>query len=66
MTKFIAIAGNPVEGLLYYGPYDSFEAACSDNDSPGEHDWWIAELIDPKDTAEHNLPRLIPRLRKPA
>ncbi len=39
MAKFIAIAGNPVEGLLYYGPYDSFEAACSDNDSPGEHDW---------------------------
>ena len=66
MVKFIAIVGNPVEGLLYYGPYDSFEAACDDNDSPDERDWWIVELIDPEDTAEHNLPHLIPKSKKPA
>jgi hypothetical protein len=58
MPKFIVIAGNPVEGLLYFGPYDSFDEACKDNDTPGDHEWWVAELIDPADMSEHALPSI--------
>ena len=58
MPKFIVIAGNPVEGLLYYGPFDSFDAACNFNSDPEDHEWWVAELISPEDTAERVLPRL--------
>jgi hypothetical protein len=58
MPKFIVIAGNPVEGLLYYGPYDTFDLACKDHNAPGEHDWWVAELIDSTDTADHALPNI--------
>ena len=56
MPKFIVIAGNPVDGFIYYGPYDTFEAACDDHDTPGDHEWWVAELIDPTDTREQVLP----------
>jgi len=60
MAKFIVIVGNPVDGLLYYGPYDNAKIAV-DSQMPGDAEWWLAELIDPENTADHDLPRLIPK-----
>lgn len=62
MTKYIVIMGNPVEGLLYMGPYASWAEAATD--MPNEGDWWVAELIAPEDMADKDLPRLTERLLK--
>lgn len=43
---YLVIAGNFSEGFIFYGPYETFEAACFDFDM--DPDSWIATLEPPK------------------
>jgi hypothetical protein len=47
----IIVTGNPVEGLEFYGPFDSFGDAAffGANDPHLPADWWIALLHSPTD-----------------
>lgn len=49
MTTTIAIVGNPVDGMSFYGPFTTAEEAndwCSDEVTL---DWWTATLHEPED-----------------
>ena len=47
MAKYIAIAGHPVDGFTFYGPFDSSEEASSwAYDRLHDEDFWITELFD--------------------
>jgi hypothetical protein len=43
----IIVAGNPVDGFEFYGPFESEEdaAAWAEHGQPG--DWWIARVHTP-------------------
>jgi hypothetical protein len=44
--KQIIVAGNPVDGLQFYGPYDSAMVAATTGNKDGNmpEEWWIAPL----------------------
>lgn len=43
--KFILAVGNPSDGFLFYGPYDSFEEA-NDHAGAADRDFFIMPLRD--------------------
>lgn len=48
--RYLAVFGNPMDGLTFYGPFESVEDAqdfCEGEDG----DWWIAGLNKPYDEA---------------
>lgn len=48
MEKYIAISGNPLDGCVFHGPFDSMKEVQK---WAGEHlagDWWIAPLLVPE------------------
>jgi hypothetical protein len=46
--KYIIVAGNPVDGLEFIGPFDTFDdaqnAINTDALLPDYFDWWIAKI----------------------
>lgn len=44
--KWIIVAGNPIEGLCFAGPFDEHEDAVQEAERY-QSDWWIAELLLP-------------------
>ena len=44
----IVVTGNPVDGFVFYGPWDNSDAAVDGaEDMRLAGDWWIAPLADP-------------------
>lgn len=48
--KTIIVAGNPVNGLSFIGPFEDREAAEHYADGLVDTDWWIADLDPPEGT----------------
>lgn len=48
-TKHIIIAGDPVGGLFFYGPFDTAVEAVEAAHNSGLDDWWVAEVRDPEE-----------------
>lgn len=44
----IVIAGNPVDGFNYFGPFDDNESAEEWAESNISDSWWITEIKEPK------------------
>ena len=44
---FIIVAGNPVNGLSFWGPYPDSQSAIRDAEAFGGYDWWIGEVEPP-------------------
>jgi hypothetical protein len=45
--KYILIYGNPVDGLKFEGPFDTFDDA--EEEASWHNDtWWIVDLIEPQ------------------
>jgi hypothetical protein len=44
----IIVSGNPIEGLLFYGPFDDTDAAvefAEDNEIiSDDDDWWVGKV----------------------
>jgi hypothetical protein len=45
-NKYIILYGNPVDGLSFEGPFDSFDDAEA-HTLEHDNDWWIVDLIEP-------------------
>lgn len=45
-AKLILIAGNPVDGFTYHGPFDN-EDERAEYTNEFSSDWWYAELTEP-------------------
>jgi hypothetical protein len=41
---WITIFGNPVDGLVHHGPFESMEDASEYGEAFGQADWWVAIL----------------------
>ncbi len=41
---FIVIAGNPVDGFSFYGPYSTHDEACEWGERANGEEWWVAAL----------------------
>ena len=50
----ILITGNPVDGFIYTGPFDTSDAAIQAADDSGS-DWWIAELATPEPDPRYDV-----------
>lgn len=46
MGKKIVIAGNPVDGLQFFGPFEDNESAQVFADSLTTNEWWVADLLE--------------------
>jgi hypothetical protein len=47
---YAVVAGNPADGFVLYGPFESAQAAIDRADEPGAvtiDPWWVMELIRP-------------------
>lgn len=45
LGRWIIVAGNPVDGFVFYGPYQERDDAVHDAENGHLNgDWWIAEL----------------------
>ena len=47
---YVVITGNPVDGLFFYGPFDSYDEATAyaERNHDGD-DWWATKLQQPEE-----------------
>lgn len=48
--SYIIVTGNPKDGFVYIGPFDSHEDAVQHAEWKAnlEADWWVIELLEPE------------------
>jgi hypothetical protein len=44
--SYIVISGNPLDGYVYYGPFETFDAADAAIERMHPHTW-VAEMLSP-------------------
>lgn len=47
--KTIVVYGDPINGLTFFGPFDSLDDAHDFASQDREHDWWLAPLVSPSE-----------------
>ena len=64
--QFVMVRGNPVDGFLFVGPYESREEAIKDGDIV-DTEWWVAELESAEwDEAEESALETVAKVKAPA
>jgi hypothetical protein len=53
-SPHLVIWGNPVDGLLFFGPFATYDEALlwANDNQASDKDWWLAPLTSPQ-TLEH-------------
>jgi hypothetical protein len=46
--RWMLVTGNPVDGFVFTGPYETHEDVISAGDRVQDADWWIAPLQEPE------------------
>ncbi len=45
---FVILAGNPVDGMTVYGPFDDAEDANDYAENNFDGDWWVTKVEKPR------------------
>ena len=55
MIKYIGVMGNPIEGLMFVGPFDTMDEATMFMEHIKDITWWITEIAPPFNLVENRV-----------
>ena len=54
-AKWLLIVGDPVDGFMYFGPFDTYAAAVDDAHALNNADYWIVAMNAPSTTETQDV-----------